>query len=276
MLFKYQDLPELPNVQSTGNNYLDKYVGYSELYSTINPFNLVGKDSTVIACGARGMLCEEGQSDAIVLSTLAKHVVVVEAEPKNTNKIKEYIGRHNISNVSIVNKIIWNNKTELEFMCYPKSAASRVGSSRKVKTEVFETTTLNTVAKDLEKVDFIHLTVNGAELNAIHGARRMMKKFNPDFSIAFLGKNEEIFKSRVEAIRTLERAGYHIGFSIYRNQSKKNWKKSNDHPLGRLYVAIENEEITNEPIEEWTPGQYGFAVATKNKEKLIRLGFEER
>jgi FkbM family methyltransferase len=240
MFFKYIDTDKT------------KIKQYSDLYymnrEKLIPSDLVNNESIVICCGMRGDLCERGQSDIIELSAKAKHVIVVEPHDLNVKKIKKYLESNQIKNVSMINKAIWNNKTELEIHVNPKIGDNKV---KKIKT-----TTINRVAKDLEKVDLIHLTINGSELNAIHGARRIIKKHSPDISIAFLGKNKEMFTSRIEAIKTLEKAGYYIGFRLVKDLRK-------------------DKDIRNEKIENWNVEDcYGFAIATKDKEKLISLGFE--
>lgn len=250
MFFKYIDIDKTKTKQYSDLYYMNR--------EKLIPSDLVNNESIVICCGMRGDLCERGQSDIIELSAKAKYVIVVEPYDINVKKIKKYLENNQIKNVSIINKAIWNNKTELEIHVNPKTGDNKITSLKETSVEKFKTTTINRVAKDLEKVDLIHLTINGSELNAIHGARRIIKKHSPDISIAFLGKNKEMFISRMEAIKTLEKAGYYIGFRLVKDLRK-------------------DKDIRNEKIENWNVEDcYGFAIATKDKEKLISLGFEER
>lgn len=271
MFFRNKTLKNIPTLTDTGNQYVDMYVNRKEIFKQVFPFDFVKPEHTVIACGSRGDLCETGQSDPIILSQLAKHVIIVEAETKNIKMLETYIKKNNIENITLVNRIIWNDKTELDFMCYPKSAASRVGKSNKVKTEKYETTTLTSLMNEFGPIDFVHLTVNGAEHNAIRGARKLTQ-YGTVFSIAFLGKDKEIFETRKKAIEKLQRSGYCIGWEIYNGEDPVEWKASSDDPVGRLHVS---KVTRKENIKKLELGQYGFCVAIKDKNKLISLGFEE-
>jgi len=249
MFFKY-----IPVERNKISRYNDLYYKNIDL---LIPVDFIDQESTVICCGARGDLCLKNLSAITRFLKAAKHVVVVEADSRNTKTIEKYTQDNKIDNISIINKVIWNNKTKLEFISLQNATSGRVGSAKDKPTKVLKTTTLNTVAKDLERVDLIDLTINGAELNAIHGARRMMKKHSPDISIAFLGRSDYMFKPRMEAIKLLEKAGYHIGFRVTKDLKRE-------------------KDIRNKPIETWEIKDcHGFAIATKDRDKLIRLGFEE-
>jgi len=275
MFFQHYKIPRtFKNKTTTGNQYFDDYVNLKQFYNSLHPFYMINPQDTVLVCGARGDLCKKGSSDPLIISTLAKHVVVIEAEHKNVKMLQSYIKEFDINNISIVNKIVWDQKTKLDFMCYPTSAASRVGASRTVKTNKIETITLNEIVDKFGKIGYAHLTINGAEYQALQGGDKLLEQ-KTEICIAFLGRSKELFESRKLAIKKLIQAGYYIGWCLPNNaETLKNWTPKTNPPFGLLYTT--DTKLTTNPIEKWEVGQYGFAVATTNKNKLKKLGFQEK
>lgn len=84
---------------------------------------------------------------------------------------------------------LWNKKESLTFV--KNGAGSHITGSKSDSTDRFETTTINTISLDefvqeqkIEKVDFIKLDIEGAEMNALKGAQSTILKDRPQMAIS--------------------------------------------------------------------------------------------
>jgi len=150
-------------------DYKDKYI----LEEKFTPKT----DWVVLDCGAY-----IGYA-SMALSEVVSRVVSFECNPENIRIIKKNIERNSIDNITLIEKAIWSTSNGLAFGTdgEPQSR-SLVYGRKKVDTS---TCTIDETVKylNLSRVDFISLTVNGAEFDALNGAVNVLKTFHPVLSV---------------------------------------------------------------------------------------------
>jgi FkbM family methyltransferase len=95
--------------------------------------------------------------------------------------------------ITVVQKAIWNvDGVKLDFQSNgpATSLVEREGGSNHV-----ETLTLDTLVEQMkiERIDFIKMDIEGAEMNALHGARKTIERFAPKLAITVYHKPEDLF-----------------------------------------------------------------------------------
>jgi len=101
------------------------------------------------------------------------------------NKLQGY------DNVKIVNKGLWHKSETLKFH-KNLGASSRIASDGE---ETIETVSLDEYFKDEKRqVTFIKMDIEGAELNALKGAERIIKEQKPKLAICIYHKPEDVWE----------------------------------------------------------------------------------
>jgi FkbM family methyltransferase len=104
------------------------------------------------------------------------------------NNCKDSLQDYN--NVKVVNKGLWHKKDIVKFC--NNGIESYVTSNGE---EVIETISLDEYLKDEEKpVTFLKMDIEGAELNALKGAERIIKEQKPKLAISIYHKPEDIWE----------------------------------------------------------------------------------
>lgn len=116
-------------------------------------------------------------------------VLAFEPDINNFNALLKNIKKHNLSNVIPIQKGIWSETTILEFNSEGSlgSALLNVLKRGNKKTiQRIEVLSLEDVYKmyNLDRVNFIKMDIEGAELDVIKGSLDFIKKRNINFSIA--------------------------------------------------------------------------------------------
>ncbi len=143
------------------------------------------KDDVVLDIGANiGVL-------ALYFSTLLNddgRIYTIEPDPQNINKLNFNLSLNSSLSpkVEIDNSLIWNENTAIEFHQGASVASSVFYKAKKAKTVTRDAVTLDSWVekKKLEKVSFIKMDIEGAEVEAIEGAMKTIEKYQPNFSIA--------------------------------------------------------------------------------------------
>jgi FkbM family methyltransferase len=106
-------------------------------------------------------------------------VVIFEPDPLSVEIIKKNIALNGLSNVTLINKGVWNSDAALLYDDKTKMLAENGSVKVSVVSIDNEMRRLG-----IEKVDFIKMDVEGAEVEAIKGSAGMIKKCRPDLAIA--------------------------------------------------------------------------------------------
>ncbi len=94
------------------------------------------------------------------------------------NIMENNIKRNNIKNIDIIENGVWE--------CETKVLMDETGRITSVSDNGYQTITLDNFVKEnnIERVDYIKMDIEGAELYALRGARVVIKKFKPKLAIA--------------------------------------------------------------------------------------------
>lgn len=116
---------------------------------------------------------------AIPAAKRAKEVVAVEAVPENRAWLRMNVSVNKLQNVCIVGKAAWNRGGSLRLYLSNENigAHSLVIKKGRKSTEVKADTLDNIISElGIEKVDFVKMDVEGAELEALEGAEKVLNK----------------------------------------------------------------------------------------------------
>jgi FkbM family methyltransferase len=219
-----------------------KYLKQPSVLSRLHPYQFIKPSDVVLQCGAHDGLIDVGISQPIIMSVLAKKVIVIEADKNNINALKKHIEQNNISNISIIESVVWNEEGDVSFALAPEgtqgNAIAKFKSGKVIKLRA------STIDRLLNRtaVNFACLTVNGAEKEAIDGAKQCFK--SADIAIPLLSKGAWLFPRRARLLRNLVESGYNIAIA-----------DSNPRPWANMFY---------------------FAIATrKDADYLNRMGFRK-
>ncbi|MBA7692614.1 hypothetical protein ES703_101181 [subsurface metagenome] len=112
-------------------------------------------------------------------------VIAIEPEPRNLAILQHNIESHSLTNVKIVSKAIFNEKTTvrlyLQDLSVHHSLSYRSGNYIEVEADSLD----NIVSElGLDHVDFVKIDVEGAELEILKGAEKMLTSPGIRLSIA--------------------------------------------------------------------------------------------
>lgn len=115
-----------------------------------------------------------------------KKIYAFEPDLENYQRCQKESEKEIIENMILYHKGLWNCETKLSFQ-EAGSSTSKIGEG---------TTTISTVALDDivgdDKVTFIKLDIEGAELEALQGAKRTIQTNRPRMAICIYHKSEDI------------------------------------------------------------------------------------
>ncbi len=134
----------------------------------------------------------------IVLSLLVGEkgkVISFEPDPFNFEKLKNNIQKHNLGNVVLINKGLFNKNCLLYFKSYGNQSSHLLhygaGIFRHLIKKKAKLIDVNFVSIDSElkklgikKVNYIKMDIEGAEVEAVKGCKKVMKQNNVHFAIA--------------------------------------------------------------------------------------------
>ncbi len=156
---------------------------------------LISPDAVCLDVGANiGMV-------TIPLSMLAPkgHVYAFEGSPETTLALQETVKANGLSNVSVFNTVVGKDREQVKFFDTPEVRSSGhyipLSLEREVtslwqdslKVLTCETNSIDHLVDELgmERVDFIKLDVEGAELDVLAGARETLRRFKPIVMMEF-------------------------------------------------------------------------------------------
>jgi len=117
----------------------------------------------------------------------AGHIFAVEADNACHELLVRNLEYNKIKNVTSINRAIWNSETELDLQSDFAQANTLVPEVHKGQfIERVKTITIDSLVRDhvLTKVDMLSLTLNGAEVEALEGAKQTLENFRPRIRLA--------------------------------------------------------------------------------------------
>ena len=170
----------------------------------------------------KGAIVIDGGANFGTFSVFASHlvedsgrVVAVEPYPSSFNLLVRNISANSCNNVKPVNVALSNSKGTRELMIYERTGAnsffvvSDPSIRQKAKRKLtVRTSTIDAVTEDLrlDRVDLIKLDLEGAELEALNGAEKVISDHHPQIT----GELHPSVYSIDEVKKFLENRGYHF------------------------------------------------------------------
>lgn len=111
---------------------------------------------------------------------------VFEPDTMNAEKCKENL-RDTECEISVIKKAVWSSNTELYF----KESNNGMSSIDLSGDVCIETTSLDSVIEDREDL-YIKMDIEGAEIEALRGAERLIRNCKPKLAICIYHKNEDV------------------------------------------------------------------------------------
>lgn len=163
------------------------------------PYNLAEQERKIYGTGEDGphagdVVLDCGANIGVTireeLKAGAKQIIGIEPAPENLESLRRNFPEEiKTGRVMIVPKGVWDKDDVLTLRVDPKnSAADSFVMQREGAVDVTKVplTTIDELVRDLkiERVDYIKMDIEGAEPNALRGARETLAKYKPRISIA--------------------------------------------------------------------------------------------
>jgi len=138
----------------------------------------------VLDCGAHiGLYTKKALADG------AKMVVAIEPSPDNIECLHRNFSKEiNTGRVIVYPKGVWHQEEELSFAIRDQSARNEIIQEQEKGVQMIHipVTTIDNIVSELklEKVDFIKMDIEGAEQNALRGAKKTIAAHHPRMAIA--------------------------------------------------------------------------------------------
>lgn len=159
---------------------------------------------------------------SLSVAAKAKKVIAIECEPRNLTRLSGNIKRLNLNNVLIVDKAVWNCKSTLPLHLSNDSEShtliedwaitqSKCNPSVDYRGQIqVKTDTLDGILDDLGivKIDFLKMDVEGAEIEAIEGAKETLTNTSKIAIACYHERNGE--KTMQKTIQMLSNYGYQL------------------------------------------------------------------
>lgn len=112
-------------------------------------------------------------------------VIVFEPDPENCRKLQENILLNGLQNVTVIKKALWREDKKLKFNDKHTAGSSFFGGSGPNIHDVEAVALDNELERiGVKQVNFIKMDVEGAEVQALAGAERILKSNNVHLAVA--------------------------------------------------------------------------------------------
>lgn len=200
-------------------NFVIKHLEWEQTVEKVYdyPSAHVCRGDTIIDCGAH-----IGGFTRMALRAGARLVVAIEPEKMNISAFRRnYAEELKTGNVILIEKGIWDKTGSLSLHL------SNTGDSHSVaipqnagRDQTIEVTTIDSLIESLKlpKVDFIKMDIEGAELNALHGSTRVLKRWHPRLAVSSYHKKGD--PSAICAIIWEAQPNYLVGSKDLQSEAK--------------------------------------------------------
>ena len=106
------------------------------------------------------------------------------------NKIRDYLDKNEIENISIYNYALWCEDTYLNFDSDMGRACSSISQNSKTAVKAIA---LDNFLPNKDDITFIKFDIEGAELQALKGARTIIARCIPTLAICIYHKPEDYY-----------------------------------------------------------------------------------
>lgn len=189
----------LPFITDPNKQYLAKYVLMNEFHRRLHPYSFLKPGDKVVTVGVHDGFIDLGFSSLFVIAALVGpegHVWAIDPDERNIEPIEAFAAANGIANVTTIRTGVWSERTSLEFVFFRDfSSSNEVRSvfeaSRKAYQDLWgderieresytrnvDVDTLDRIVADQirEPIDFLNLTINGAEAEALAGAETLLR-----------------------------------------------------------------------------------------------------
>lgn len=187
-------------VRFTVSPFEEHYFAY-DLYKKID-------DEVFVDCGAYN-----GDTIEIFLKNqkgLFRQYLAIEADSANYEKIVEKVKRQGMERIDVLQRYIADRKKKVNFISKGTSySKGEDGSSG----ETIETVTIDELAYQY-KPTFLKINIEGADVDAIRGAKRVISDYAPIVAAQGHHKVEHLWEI-VEVIRSFNKKDYHFFLRNY-------------------------------------------------------------
>jgi FkbM family methyltransferase len=155
--------------------------------------------AVVLDCGAN-----VGMFARYAIDRGAGRVVCFEPSPRTVEAL-----RRNVPEAVIFERGVWDSETNLRFHTHgPNPGADLIAEDGEL---AITTTTIDAIvaALELERVDFIKMDIEGAELAALRGAWNTLLRFRPALAVA-TEHTAEILENNRRVLEYLKPLGYSV------------------------------------------------------------------
>lgn len=166
-------------------NYVDM-CSYKQYFE--EEFIQFGKEEVFLDCGAYDLF----NSKRLQELTGGKVVKSYAFEPdkQNYKNCLEMIKKQGLSYIELFPYAVWSHKDKLCFAANG-NADSEISVSGK---EVISAEAIDDIISDNTKVTFIKMDIEGAELDALHGAQKTIQRCHPKLAICIYHKPEDMYE----------------------------------------------------------------------------------
>lgn len=121
-----------------------------------------------------------------------KKIYALEPDSLMQNITEEYIRLNNLKNVELIRKGAYSSNGVLKFMSIAQSGSSNINENGATN---IETVTIDSLVKGGEEpVTYIKMDIEGAEMEALIGARETIHKYKPNLAICIYHKDDDLWK----------------------------------------------------------------------------------
>jgi len=113
-------------------------------------------------------------------------VVAFEPDEKNIEFLSKNLYRNDLENVKIERTLLWDKSEQILFCEQGNESSSAVWIPKGGQSELKQADTIDALVQkhNLDKVNFVKMDIEGAEIQALDGAVETIGKYKPSFAIA--------------------------------------------------------------------------------------------